>query len=429
MRNRPNVLIITTHDTGRHLGCYGVDTVHTPAINALAEDGRLFTNYFASSPICSASRAAMLTGRHPQSNGLMLLTHEPWEWSLNQGEQHLSHILRDAGYHTLLFGLQHEAANVDTLGFQDKYAQHNAKSERASAIDVAHETSRLLRERAKDNTPFYAQIGFFETHIPFDFGGATPDDSKGVYVPPYLVNNEAATRELARLQGAVRKVDEAVQVITDALRENGLDENTIVVFTVDHGVEFPRAKYFLYDPGIEIAFIIRWPAGGIKGGQHCDWLLSNVDFLPTLLELIDVPIPDNVEGRSFTGAFGPVPHEPSRDAVFAMIHHHRDFTEMRCIRTKRFKLIRNFTPFRWFEVPVDVSNPVRQKKCPVIQLFDLAKDPSEFVNVANDPSYEMAYRDLDARLWSWLESVNDPILKGPVPTPYYREAMADYSSR
>ena len=103
----PNI-IITTHDTGRHFGCYGVETAHTPAIDAIAEDGFKFTRYFTTSPVCSPSRGAMLTGRYPQSNGLIGLTHSPWHWRFNEGERHLSHILRDAGYHTALFGLQHD---------------------------------------------------------------------------------------------------------------------------------------------------------------------------------------------------------------------------------------------------------------------------------------------------------------------------------
>ena len=81
----PNIIIITTHDTGRHFGCYGVDTVHTPAIDAIADDGFKFTNYFTTSPVCSPSRGAMLTGRYPQSNGLIGLTHSPWDWCFNEG--------------------------------------------------------------------------------------------------------------------------------------------------------------------------------------------------------------------------------------------------------------------------------------------------------------------------------------------------------
>lgn len=90
MTPKPNIVLITSHDTRRHFGCYGLDMVHTPAIAALAAEGTRFTNYFAVTPVCSASRAAMLTGRYPQSNGLMVLVHSPWDWALNEDERHLA---------------------------------------------------------------------------------------------------------------------------------------------------------------------------------------------------------------------------------------------------------------------------------------------------------------------------------------------------
>ena len=126
MPERPNIVVITTHDTGRHFGCYGIETVHTPTIDGLAADGYQFTNYFTTSPVCSPSRGAMLTGRYPQSNGLIGLTHSPWHWSFNEGERHLSHVLRDAGYHTGMIGKWHlkEEPNFDyykVLPGQGKY--------------------------------------------------------------------------------------------------------------------------------------------------------------------------------------------------------------------------------------------------------------------------------------------------------------------
>ena len=210
MSTRPNVLIISSHDTGRHLGCYGVETVHTPNLDALAADGVCATNYFTAVPVCSPSRGVMLTGRYPQRNGLMGLTHAPWDWSLNEGEQHLSHLLHNAGYHAVLFGLQHEAADTDTLGFAEMHAQRGDDGRRAAALPVANATADFLRERGQSQQPFYAQVGLFETHRPFNFGGVEPDDSLGVHVPPYLEPTEATVADLAHLQGAVRRVDEAV---------------------------------------------------------------------------------------------------------------------------------------------------------------------------------------------------------------------------
>lgn len=436
MATRPNIIVITTHDTGRHFGCYGVETVHTPAIDALAEDGCRFTNYFAAVPLCSPSRGAMMTGRYPQSNGLMGLTHSPWHWRLNAEERHLSHILSDAGYHTALFGLQHEATDVKTLGFQAQYADQRPTGGRCTADEVAQATVEFLKAEAKNQRPFYAQVGFFETHRVFDFGGVGSDDSKGVYVPPFLVENEAVVKDLADYQGAIRKADEAVGIITKGLAESGLAEETILVFTVDHGIPYPRAKGYVYDPGLTIALIVRWPGGGIQGKQTCDRLLSNVDFLPTLLNLIDVPVPENVQGVSFAGAFGREETQLPRDAIFAVMQSN----ELRCIRTERHKLIRNFVPRRLFATPVDVSVSVSSRwpataylvtseECPAVQLFDLEKDPNEFQNVAEEAGYAKVRTELDDRLWAWLEEVGDPILEGLVPTPYYSRAMAEYAAR
>lgn len=427
MPARPNIIVVTTHDTGRHFGCYGVDTVDTPAIDALAANSCRFTNYFATSPVCSASRGAMLTGRYPQSNGLMLLTHAPWNWSYRPGERHLSHILRDAGYYTALFGLQHEASDTSTLGFQATSLERRPEGGRYPAGEVAQALASFLHSEAASRAPFYAQVGFFETHRPFDFGGVQPDASRGVFVPPYLLDNEAARADLAHLQGAVRAVDQAVGTITAALAASGLERDTILIFTVDHGIEFPRAKWFLYDSGIAVALLVRWPGGGIAGGSTCDWLLSNVDLLPTLLDLAGVPIPERVEGRSFAGAFGRGAPTPPRDAIYAMFESNTNAG--RCVRTGRLKLIRSFVPMRRFDLPVDVANPVRRATCPVVELFDLAADPHEFHDVAGDPAYAEAYASMSERLWSWLEQVRDPILRGPVPTPYYEMAIAEYRAR
>ena len=422
--SKPNVIIITTHDTGRHFGCYGIDTVHSPAIDAIAEDGFKFTNYFTTSPVCSPSRGCMLTGRYPQTNGLIGLTHSPWDWSFNEGERHLSHIMRDAGYHTGLFGIQHESSNVDELGFETQYTKRG-DGVRRTAIDIAESLADFLKSD-KSRNPFYAQVGFFETHRPHDFGDVEPDDSKGIYVPPYLVDDETSRKELAVQQGAVHRVNEAIEIITNALKESGHEDNTILVFTVDHGIEFPRAKWFCYDPGIEIAFLIRWPDGGIKGGQTCDHLLSNVDFLPTLMNLIGEPIPDNVEGISFANVFEDPDAQPTRDVVFSVFQG----SDSRSVRSNQFKLIRNFAPRRILDVPVNMTNTPRPRvKLPVVELYDLEKDPNEFNNVADDPAYQDTYNDLSNQLWQWMEDVNDPSLKSPIPTPYYYEAVAEYHTR
>lgn len=427
MKKRPNIIIVTTHDTGRHFGCYGINTVNTPAIDSLAADGYMFSNFFCVSPVCSPSRASMLTGRYPQSNGVIGLIQHPYLWKYNEGEKHLSHILRDAGYYTALFGIQHETNEPETLGFEyrfkgtiDKRYPHcfiPAPQLMEYAVD-------FLRERSSLDQPFYAQIGFNETHRPYCFAHTKPDSSGGVHVPPYLKETKLTVQQLSHLQGQIKKVDEGIKVLMDGLKETGLERDTIFIFNVDHGIEFPRAKWHLYDPGIEVAMIMRWPGGNIDGGKTCDWLLSSVDVLPTLLDLIDEPIPENVEGKSFVDALKEKQGKPTQDYIFA------EFENSRCIRTEKYKLIRNFSPRKWLEVPTDMSYPVYNGKMfYILELFDLEKDPNEFNNVAENPEYAETVLELSNLLWKWMEEVDDPMLKGPLCTPFYQMAVADYHQK
>jgi len=182
----PNVLLITSHDTGRHLGCYGVSSVHTPHLDRLAGEGCRFTRYFAAATVCSPSRGAMMTGRYPQRNGMIGLCHLPWGWNLNPGEKHLSHRMHEAGYYTALFGHQHETRDIDAELCFDEHGFHRdpATGEHLPCDQVAPAVGDFLAGRAGERQPFYLQVGFFETHQPYDFGGATADDEHGVVIPP-----------------------------------------------------------------------------------------------------------------------------------------------------------------------------------------------------------------------------------------------------
>jgi len=153
----------------------------------------------------------------------------------------------------------------------------------------------LHAQRDRTN-PFYLQVGFFEPHRRFSDNGIQPDDSLGVTVPPWLVDDDGAREEFAGYQGAIHSLDNAVGEILAALEENGLRENTVVVFTADHGMPFPRAKCSVYDPGLQTPCIMRWPAGGLTGGTVHDAIISNIDYLPTWLDLLSLPTPAAVQG-------------------------------------------------------------------------------------------------------------------------------------
>jgi arylsulfatase A-like enzyme len=384
----------------------------------LAADGVRFTNYFCTVPICSASRASQLTGLYPQSNGLLDLI--GFGWRIRDDVQHLSQVLKAAGYRTALFGVQHEVSGkeLNRLAF-DTVLQPNDTAQ----VVAARAADYLLRE-AGSGQPFYAQIGFFETHVPFDRWGTEPDSARGVEVPPYVAEDDSSRRAMAGYQGSVRVVDSAVAMILDALRKSGLEENTLLVLTTDHGIEMPRSKWFLYDPGIAVALILRHPRAGLSGGKVCDALLSNVDYMSTVLDLAGVDVPEGVEGRSFAGALLEESPAPTREAIFGMYHK----TGTRCVRTQRFKLIRHFDASTDFaKLPARFDDVMSKRVVKQVELFDLEADPDEFHNVADQPEYAETQRRLDTMLWEWMESVSDPLLGGPVRTPSYEAAIKDYA--
>jgi arylsulfatase A-like enzyme len=418
--NPPNIIQITCHDLGRHIGCYGIRTVHTPTLDRLAQEGVQFAGSFCTSPGCSPSRAALATGRYPHSNGVMGLAHAHFGWDLAPGERHIARLLCDAGYHTILFGLQHVTFHPENLGFR--------QIERDRPADGVAEN--VERWPSAPHLPFYWEINFFEPHRPFDFGGVAPDREAGVQIPPYLPDNEAAREELVGMQGAIRKVDAAVARILGALERDGLTENTLVVFTADHGIAFPRAKTTLYDPGIETALLVRWPAGGITGGRVYPELISNVDILPTLLEAAGLPVPANVQGRSLLPLLQGRPYTP-RTAVFAEKTYHELYDPQRCIRTNRHKLTVHFEVASRAYASTDITDgPTYKtmandlaKERSMLELYDLQQDPAEQQNLANDPANAALVADLVRQLRAWMHETQDPLLAGPVASPFYYQAI------
>ncbi|MBO0708641.1 MAG: sulfatase-like hydrolase/transferase, partial [Candidatus Dormibacteraeota bacterium] len=216
---RPHVLSITCHDLGRHLGCYGVDTVHSPSFDRLAAEGARFDNAFCAAPQCSPSRAALATGRHPHSNGVMGLTHATFAWDLGRTERPVATLLAEQGYATHLFGLQHITPHVDRLGFQRIHATgegDRGSTHAASGHVVAEAFEEVVPGALREASgPLYLEVNFFEPHRPYDHGGVEPDRSGGVLVPPYLPTIPESTEEMAALQGAIRKVDRDLGHILD----------------------------------------------------------------------------------------------------------------------------------------------------------------------------------------------------------------------
>ena len=440
----PNVVLVHCHDLGNRLGCYGRD-VQTPNIDALAADGALFENHFVTAPQCSPSRASLLTGLYPHTNGMMGLAHGAWE--LNEDATTLPECLAAAGYETHLFGLQHVTDDPTDIGIEYVHSEGNllpASSPEIHEVNRAHDVTDTVEAfLTKDSyqEPFFATIGFFELHrievndqFGFNDGEYETGDPEAVAVPPYLPDCDGIRDDLAELEGMLTALDEAMGRLTGALDEAGLAEETILVFTTEHGIAFPRAKGCCYDPGIEATLLIRYP-GVIDSDSRYDELVSNVDVLPTILDFVDDARPDDlgnvrpdsVDGRSFFPLLTDRKHVP-REQVFAEMTWHDRYNPMRSIRTPEYKYIRNF----WHLPSVYLSNDVFVSKAgraireefhsghrPYEELYDLTDDPHEQTNVVDEEEYSHVREELEHRLVSWMEQTNDPLLDGPVPPGDY----------
>ncbi len=432
MNQLPNIVVITCHDLGRHMHCYGVPTVHTPNLDGLAAAGVRFGNSFCVAPQCSPSRAALFTGRYPHSNGMMGLAHGAFAWDLHADERHLAGFLAEAGWHTVLLAHQHETRRPRAMGYDqvidiDKVRPCTATAQRAVAwLDTQRATT----------TPFFLQMGFFEPHRPFEVFDTPPDGSLGLTIPPYLVDEPSAREEFAGYQGAIRKLDEAIGQFLAALDQKGLADDTLVLFTSDHGIPFPRAKCSLYDPGLEVPLVLRWPRGPWRSGTTLDPLVPNVDVLPTLLDLAGIEVPANVQGQSFAPLLLGESYE-ARDAIYGQMTYHDYCDPRRCIRTSTHKLIVNFTNARFFMDPsqmwrpktttVDPANPAAAYH-ETVELYDLASDPLETKNLARSTAHLDVCHRLLTSLHQWMRQTSDPLLDGIPSAPIFHRAASALSS-
>lgn len=409
---RPNILLITSHDTGRYLQPYG-HAVPTPHLQRLAEEGVLFRQAFSAAPTCSPSRAALLTGQDAHSSGMLGLAHRGF--ALRDERQHLLHTLRAAGYHSALIGFQHIAKDADRIGYDRVVRGANS-----AAGTVAPAVAAFLAQAPPQ--PFFLEVGFSETHRRFP--APRPEDDPRYCLPPAPLPDTPETREdMAAFKASAHALDAGVGTVLAALAAHGLAGDTLVIYTTDHGIAFPGMKCTLTDAGIGVSLVARGP-GGFAGGRVCDALVSQIDLFPTICELLALPRPPWLRGVSLL----PLVHgevEEVRDEVFAEVSFHAAYEPQRAVRTARWKYIRRFDapprpgtncdggPSKDLWLRHGWSSRLYAPE----QLYDLVFDPHEGHNLIDDPAAGAPLAELRRRLDRWMQATDDPLLRGAVPAP------------
>lgn len=420
----PNVLLIVSDDQGLELGAYGNAAITTPFLDRLAADGLVFDRAYTPTAVCTPSRAALYTGRVPARNGCTGFE------EIDADVPVWCELLGPAGYRTGLVG-KLGGKPRERFPF-DFFARTLPDDDEARDVAFyAAEVGRFLDVR--DERPFCLLVNLRDAHFPFPTDGAptgrddtsdAPHDPAAVEVPGFLPDLPAVRVELARFYDAVRRLDATVGAVLEELDGRGLADDTLVLYTTDHGTPFPFAKTTLYEAGIHVPLIARWP-GRVDPGRRTDALVSFVDVLPTVLALAGADVSPELDGRSLERVLlGET--DAHREEVFATHTTHRIPPDLpsRAIVAGDWKYIRNFGEGR-FQNMVLLTSPTwpaildhaasaarvaRLLERPREELYRLADDPHELVDLAAEPAHRATLEDLRARVRAELERVADPIL-------------------
>ena len=313
----PNVLYLHSHDTGRYLEPYGYP-VPTPNIVQLANQGIVFREAFCAVPTCSGSRAALLTGQYGHNNGMLGLAHRGWV--LNDYGEHIVHTLREAGYWSAMIGEQHIAKRPDVIGYDQVVKVETTRVESVAPIAID-----LIASGPQQ--PWFFSVGFFETHREF-FAPSSVGDVMYSRPPENIPDHPDTRRDMASYKASARSLDHGVGAVLQALDQHKLVDDTLVIFTTDHGLAFPGAKATLYDRGIGVTLIMRGP-GGFDGGRVIDALVSHLDIYPTLCDLAGIDRPAFLQGESLLPLAQPARATRSATHLFAEATFHAAYEPQR----------------------------------------------------------------------------------------------------
>ncbi|MAI26116.1 MAG: sulfatase [Spirochaeta sp.] len=445
---RPNILVLMAEDMSDRVGAFGDPVAVTPNLDALAAEGVRYTETFTAAGVCAPSRAAFLTGMHPISIGAQHMrssSHPEGEYRAVPPPEvkAFPELLRAAGYYTFTDG---------KLDYQFSGPLSGTGPETIWDMELGNE---YWAGRASPSQPFFGLINFEETHesgvftqlfegwphsaihfvmqgvrtlvlgIPSGGGTVQPED---VILPPYFPDTPTVRSDLARHYKNIELMDGRVGRILERLEADGLSDSTIVVWTTDHGDGLPRSKRDLYDSGIEVPMVIRWPElfrpAGVEPGTIDARLISFVDLAPTLLELAGVEAPSYFQGRSFAGT-----DKEIRDYVFASRDRIDEVEDReRAVRDHRYKYIRSWEPalpnghpsaFRdnmemmrelWVLKEAGQLDAVQEiwfLPTGEERLYDTKTDPFELRNLAGDPAHGKTLKRMRGAYAEWRDRVPD----------------------
>jgi N-sulfoglucosamine sulfohydrolase len=452
----PNILWIVSEDNGPELGSYGDRYARTPNLDRLAAEGVRFANAFVPYALCSPSRAAFLTGLHPQQNGqLGLATHR---FEMYRGNTpNIVTRLRPAGYHTGLIGKLH--INPEEAFPFDFSAVSIANFQRKEPGEAYVREAVRFWDEAGDR-PWFLSVNFPDAHLPFirqaHGSPAKPLTGRDVKPLPWVGADSERLRELtADYYNCMARLDDDVGLLLEALKRRGAAGNTMVVYFGDHGAQFPRAKHTVYDAGLRIPLLIRWPGKTVPGTVRSE-LVSTLDLLPTVLKAVSLPLHE-LPGRALQPILGGDKPAGWREYIHAVTTggNARTGFVQESVQDSRWKLIS--TPPQSVKngaalsalgtedsppyietgllaaeyaalTPVVRSAYERWVSPPRYELYDLQNDRHEWHNRSEDPAVAPIKARLIAALEAHQKEIGDPFMDQRNVEAYVREQVANRAS-
>jgi len=408
---RPNVLWLISEDMGHQLSCYGFDQIQTPNIDRLAKEGARFDNAFGAGPACSPCRSSFNTGMYPTVIGSCNhRTYKENKKKLPEGVKTITQWFADAGYHTCLMGNPKEDFNFIPEG---------------KTYDSKDWSNRT------DGQPFMSMYNFIEPHR---WGWSKWDelafhiDPNKVDPGPIYPDHPVMKQSFAKYLDFIVELDRKIGLVYKRLEDEGLLDNTIIFFLGDNGQTIYRGKQWLYDQGMRVPFIARYPKV-FKPGTVRDDVVSQIDLLPTALDLAGIDVPAKIQGQIIAG-----PNRNKRKYAFAQRCRSDNIVDcIRSVHDGRFHYIRNYMP----EVGYPASDYVLKahpeysvakelyeqgkltgaqslffaERKPDEELYDVEKDQWETNNLAKNKAYQNQLNRLRKALDDWQVEIDDPALK------------------
>ncbi len=448
--DRPNIILIIADDLAwDDSEPYGHPTIRTPNLTRMAKSGMRFDRAFLTISSCSASRSSLITCKYPHRTDA-----EQLHWPLPGNQVTFVELLRRSGYWTAAAGKWHlgneikdrfdRVWEVDTSGFQlpSGKAGETGKFQETAIGDARSGCAdwlTALNARPKDQ-PFFLWLAALDPHRPYDEGILeNPHKPEDVILPPYVPDTPEVPKDMALYYDEATRLDRFIGKVMDALEDQRIAKNTLIVFISDNGRPFPRDKTTLYDSGIRTPMFAVWPQK-IEPHSICKEMLSSIDLGVGFLELAGIPIPQDMDGQSFAPLLSN-PRQAIRNYCFAEKHWHDYEDHSRAVRSHRYKYILNDYHDLPMTPPADaVRGPVfqtmlklheagklesHQQQClalprPKEELYDLVKDPHEINNLANNPAYQTVLQKHRQVMQTWRQATQDRIPSVRTPDEFDR---------